>query len=146
MAKQKDDGTTSLSPPRLADRTVHCVLACSALKRQYRDILTSGKTAVPPCEYNKTNRNPECQDTLLTPSSLDQPLPLLFVYLKGSKNLILSRMKDRDSHFMPVELLDSQLACLEEPGAGEWHVTVDITADIQSIVNEVERQVHEYSQ
>jgi gluconokinase len=67
-------------------RTAFYVLACSALKHSYRDRL----------------RGDDSQEILN------------FVYLKGSKELILQRMEQRD-HFMPSALLDSQFNTLEEP-------------------------------
>ncbi|TWT08866.1 gluconokinase [Reyranella sp. CPCC 100927] len=65
------------------------VLACSALKRAYRDILRTG--------------SPE----------------LRFVYLAGDKTLIAARLAARTDHFMPAALLDSQFAALEPPGSDE---------------------------
>ena len=60
-------------------------LACSALRQAYRDRLAAG-------------------------------LPQLrFIYLQGSKQLLLGRMQQRQNHFMPAALLDSQFATLEEP-------------------------------
>jgi len=64
-------------------RTV--VLACSALKQRYRDILKAGRPGV------------------------------RFVHLKGDPALIRSRLEHRRGHYMPASLLDSQLATLEEP-------------------------------
>lgn len=64
------------------------VLACSALKENYRKILSSG-----------------IQN-------------LVWVFLSGSRDLIAYRMKNRSAHYMPPELLDSQFADLEEPGYG----------------------------
>ena len=61
------------------------VLACSALKESYRKLLS------PP------------------------GIPVRFIYLKGSKELIAERMAGRDKHFMPESLLDSQFEALEEP-------------------------------
>jgi gluconokinase len=61
-------------------------LACSALKQKYRDRLIAGL--------------PQAR----------------FVYLKGSLELIRSRLAQRRNHFMPAGLLESQFADLEEPG------------------------------
>lgn len=63
------------------------VLACSALKKSYRDVLRrdTGKDGV------------------------------TFVFLKGSKALISERLENRSGHYMPPELLDSQFEALEEP-------------------------------
>jgi gluconokinase len=66
-----------------AGRTV--VLACSALKRSYRDVLRADHDGV------------------------------FFVYLKGDAALIRSRLAGRHGHYMPASLLDSQIATLEEP-------------------------------
>jgi gluconokinase len=66
-----------------AGRTV--VLACSALKQRYRDILKAGRPGV------------------------------RFVHLEGDKVLIRSRLAQRRGHYMPASLLDSQFASLEEP-------------------------------
>jgi carbohydrate kinase (thermoresistant glucokinase family) len=63
------------------------VLACSALKENYRQMLRAD-----------SNQN-EVQ----------------IVYLKGSKKLIADRLNQRSGHYMPPELLDSQFADLEEP-------------------------------
>ncbi|MFZ4768010.1 MAG: gluconokinase [Roseimicrobium sp.] len=69
-------------------REAQCyVLACSALKQAYRDVLRSG----------------------------DSREVLEFVYLKGSRELIGGRMAARAGHYMPTSLLDSQFAILEEP-------------------------------
>ncbi len=64
-----------------------CVLACSALKQVYRDVLLKG----------------------IAPERLD------FVLLAGSKQMIADRMEHRHHEFMNSHLLDSQFATLEEP-------------------------------
>lgn len=73
------------------------VLACSALKQSYRDILRSG-------------------------AARDNSVH--FVWLKGKKSLILDRMEVREGHYMPPGLLDSQFDALEEP-QNAWAVSVD---------------------
>lgn len=66
-----------------AGKTV--VLACSALKQSYRDILAKGRPGV------------------------------RFVHLEGDKALIRLRLDGRRGHYMPAILLDSQFAALEPP-------------------------------
>ena len=56
------------------------VLACSALKQVYRDLLASKTIDV-----------------------------VRFIYLKGDKSVLFSRLTERESHFMPDTLLDCQL-------------------------------------
>jgi carbohydrate kinase (thermoresistant glucokinase family) len=86
-------------------------VACSALKRTYRDILVGDRRDV------------------------------ILVYLRGSKDLIAERLASRKGHFMPPALLDSQFATLEEPGADEHSITVSIAQSPQAIVDEVVRRV-----
>ena len=62
------------------------VLACSALKESYRQILMQGDDRVK------------------------------LVYLYGSYEVIFARMKSRGGHFMKPEMLKSQFEILEEPG------------------------------
>jgi gluconokinase len=81
------------------------VVSCSALKKAYRDRLRSSAGG-----------------------------KLAFVFLKGSRELLMSRMAAREGHFMPVSLLDSQLATLEDPSGEPGVVTVDIDASIDAIV------------
>lgn len=67
----------------------HTVLACSALKLRYRDVLREAATDI------------------------------RFVYLHGDRDLLISRMGAREGHYMPSSLLDSQLAALEAPSTEE---------------------------
>ncbi|MDC7716577.1 gluconokinase [Vogesella sp. DC21W] len=80
------------------------VLSCSALKRRYRDLLRDG-----------------CPG-------------LAFVYLKGERALIEARMRARQGHFMPLALIDSQLADLEPPQAEEGAIEVDIRLPVAELV------------
>ncbi len=88
------------------------VIACSALKRKYRDILVHGRHDV------------------------------RLVYLKGTRNVIAARTTHRKGHFMPPSLLDSQFDALEEPALDEHAAIVDIDAPVDAIVNEIVRQLH----
>jgi gluconokinase len=83
------------------------VASCSALKREYRDQLRS-----------------HCP-------------PVVFVYLRGSPELIAGRLAERSGHFMPAVLLRSQFDALEPLGADENGVTADITRDVDAIVDGV---------
>ena len=90
---------------RAADTSV--IIACSALKRAYRDILVQGH-----------------RDTRI-------------VYLRGAKELIADRLRPRKDHFMPPGLLESQLKTLEEPTADEHPLVVDIDATVDQIVDRI---------
>jgi gluconokinase len=85
------------------------VLACSALKESYRRHLLEG--------------HPE----------------VLFVYLKGSYELIWSRMADRKDHFMKPQLLKSQFETLEEPAGA---LTLDISKPVEELVQEIVEHTH----
>ncbi|WP_020177314.1 ribulose-phosphate 3-epimerase [Methyloferula stellata] len=87
------------------------VLTCSALKRSYRDIIIGDRHGV------------------------------TLVYLKGSYDLIRRRMIARQEHFMPVALLDSQFATLEEPGQDEDPITVDVDGQPAEIVARIVDQI-----
>ena len=63
----------------------------------------------------------------------------VFVHLVGDKELILGRMRSRD-HFMPPELLDSQLATLELLEPEEHGLVVDIGDPLEEIVANVVRR------
>ena len=80
------------------------VLSCSALKRAYRDILRSGAPG------------------------------LRFVYLHGEHALLAARMAARTGHYMPLSLLDSQLATLEPPGVDENVQGFDVAGRTDDIV------------
>ena len=63
----------------------------------------------------------------------------VFVHLVGDKELILGRMRSRD-HFMPPELLDSQLATLEPLEPHEHGLVVDVGDPLDVIVENVVRR------
>lgn len=72
------------------------VIACSALKRSYRDAIR------------------------------DRAPSTVFLYLTGSRALLAERLSSRENHFMPPSLLDSQLATVEPLGDDEAGVVVDV--------------------
>ena len=84
---------------------VGLVVACSALKRRYRELLRSVGAG-----------------------------DVRFVYLKGDRALLAERMAQRPGHFMPPALLDSQLATLEEPVSAERAWVCDIRETPDAIV------------
>lgn len=84
------------------------VVSCSALKRSYREHLSNTSGA-----------------------------SILYVYLDGSRETLLKRLKSRRNHYMPSSLLDSQLDTLEKPENDELALTVSIEKSINEIVGEV---------
>lgn len=96
---------------RVCERGEHVIIACSALKRVYRDVLLRGRDDV------------------------------RFVFLKGTRELIAARLAQRKGHFMPSGLLASQFDTLEPPEAGEHVVTVSIDETVEAIVDGIVRQL-----
>jgi gluconokinase len=85
----------------------HGVIACSVLKRRYRDVLIGDRADV------------------------------RLVYLKGSEELIARRIATRHEHFMPPSLLHSQFVALEEPGSDENPITISIEPRPSQIVAQI---------
>jgi gluconokinase len=83
------------------------VVSCSALKRSYRDLIRARAGAV------------------------------RFVLPEMSREQLAARLLQRRAHFMPVSLLDSQLATLEAPEPGEQAIRVDGAASTEVQVAQV---------
>ncbi|GAA0956308.1 gluconokinase [Frigoribacterium faeni] len=64
---------------------------------------------------------------------------VVFVYLRGTREMLGDRMAAREGHFMPTTLLDSQVATLEPPEADERHVVVDAGRAPEDEVDDVIR-------
>ncbi|RIV41553.1 gluconokinase [Micromonospora radicis] len=90
---------------------VSTVLACSALKRSYRDLLRQG------------------------PPGVD------FVHLDGPTEVIRERMSLRAGHYMPPSLLDSQTATLEPLWPDERAVLLDLRLSTEELVAEAVRRL-----
>jgi gluconokinase len=88
-------------------RQTAAVVACSALKRRYRDRLRKDRPA------------------------------MRLVYLKGDEALIAGRLEARRGHYWPASLLASQFVDLEPPSADEAPITVDIDRPLEEIVEEI---------
>jgi gluconokinase len=92
------------------ERGEDAVVACSALKRAYREILKAGDAEV------------------------------VFVYLKTDPARIAGRLARRHGHFAQENLLESQLATLEEPSPEEA-LTVDASGTPEEIVEDLRRRL-----
>ena len=103
IAKEADQGAAGL------------VLACSALKRKYRDVLRQGHSK------------------------------LFFVYLQGDQVLITKRMAERKDHYMPASLIESQFAALEEPQSDELHCVITSDQSIAAIVEAAQQRLRDIS-
>lgn len=83
------------------------VLSCSALKRRYRDQLRAADPS------------------------------LRFAHLEGDRELIAQRMQSREGHYMPLSLLDSQLADLEPLQEDEAGLRLDIRQEPAQLVQAI---------
>jgi carbohydrate kinase (thermoresistant glucokinase family) len=81
-------------------------ITCSALKRKYRDYLIEGRPNV------------------------------RILYLKASREILEEHVHERTGHFMPPELLDSQLATLEEPTEDEHPIVVNVEKTVDQTADE----------
>lgn len=90
----------------LASSANGLVVACSALKRSYRDAIRA------------------------------QAPDAVFLHLDGTREVLSSRLEGRSGHFMPTTLLDSQLATLEALEADEAAVVIDISVPVPELVSD----------
>lgn len=89
----------------------HCVVACSALRHSYRDILIQAVSG------------------------------LIFVHLEGDFEVLATRIRERQHEFMSLELLQSQLDTLEPLSVGEPHILSDITKRPEDIISGIVREL-----
>ena len=92
---------------RLAAEGKSVVASCSALKKKYREQLTAVSKQ-----------------------------PILFVFVDGPRAVIAERMAKRQGHYMPLSLLDSQLATLEPPGTEERCIRVSLEKTLDAMLAE----------
>ena len=100
------------------------VISCSALKKYYREIL-------------RGNPSPSSEPKLSTSNA--DTLSTYFVFIKGSRSILLERMEKRPGHFMKAGMLDSQLRTLESPEGEDGVVVV-------SVEDSTEEQVRQASE
>jgi gluconokinase len=82
-------------------------IACSALKKSYRNVLRQA------------------------------PGFPRFIYLYGPQSLLQQRLKERQGHYMPASLLQSQLDALEPPTDDESFLTIDVSPPPQAIAQDI---------
>ncbi|GBK99204.1 thermoresistant gluconokinase [Vibrio harveyi] len=89
----------------LESKNEHGIIVCSALKKIYRDQIREGNESV------------------------------TFLFLDGSKELILERMRARQGHFMKENMVNSQFEALERPEDEPRTIFVSIDATIEDVVS-----------
>jgi gluconokinase len=88
------------------------VVACSALKQKYRDVMRVAAYGSPSVQIH-------------------------FIYLKLSEEVLMQRVSQRQSHYMKSEMVRSQIQALEEPEK-EWDA---ITINVEGTPEQVQREV-----
>jgi len=96
------------------------VVTCSALKHKYRDVIRIA-------------------------SINDHDVLVHFIYLRASEELLMSRVRARQGHYMKDSMIKSQIEALEEPDKREHDVSsVDVSGsmtDVQQLALEAVSQV-----
>jgi len=95
------------------------VISCSALKKYYRNILRGKQKHSTTIPFHSTDI--EGADLC---SDIDILLPTYFVFIDGTRELLMERMENRPGHFMKASMLDSQLNTLERPVGEEGVIVV----------------------
>ncbi|EGU37354.1 thermoresistant gluconokinase [Vibrio ichthyoenteri ATCC 700023] len=95
----------------LESKNEHGIIVCSALKKKYRDQIREG------------NEN------------------VTFLFLDGSKDLIMERMRQRQGHFMKENMVNSQFETLERPDSEPQTIVVSIDCSIAEIVDNAAQQL-----
>ncbi|KAL4892158.1 P-loop containing nucleoside triphosphate hydrolase protein [Aspergillus ambiguus] len=116
----REAATTALSPSQANNfhPPAGVVVACSALKQKYRDVMRIA-----------TYNSPSVQ--------------IHFIYLKLDENVLLQRVTQRQAHYMKSGMVQSQLRDLEEP-KGEWDaLTIDANAPPTQVQSQVLQLVKE---
>lgn len=115
------------------------VIACSALRRAYRDLLR-GKvvdlvTPAPVPATTVAHPRGEVDSGVDEGTAVEEvvanttpALKTYFVFIRGKREVLWERMQLRQGHFMKASMLDSQLATLEDPEGEEGVVVVDLEA------------------
>lgn len=89
------------------------LMVCSALKKNYRDILRQNNAGIH------------------------------FIFLNGNKDVVKERLQQRKGHFFKATMLDSQFNTLENPGVDENDIiTIDINQTLDSVVSECINQIN----
>ncbi|KAJ5729986.1 Shikimate kinase [Penicillium malachiteum] len=101
------------------------VVACSALKKKYRDVMRVATYGEPSVQIH-------------------------FVYLKLTEAVLMQRVTQRQAHYMKSDMVKSQLAALEEPRENEWDaITINVEGAQeqvqQNVLDAVAKKLAEYS-
>ncbi|WVQ85726.1 hypothetical protein IAT38_007892 [Cryptococcus sp. DSM 104549] len=117
------------------------VIACSALKKWYRDILRGLVKADPPPADDLPNDHPNATSESNAHHPATPALQTLFVYCQGTPELLQQRIAARKGHFMGAQMLKSQLATLEDPTGEEGVAAVNIDGTREKVGEDASKGV-----
>jgi len=100
----------------LESRNENGVIICSALKKKYREQIREGNKHV------------------------------IFLFLDGTKELIINRIHSRKGHFMKEEMLYSQFSILERPDNEPNTIVINIDNSIESIITQAITEITKISE
>lgn len=121
LAMIRDGAVKALSPSQSNNGVAPdgVVVACSALKRKYRDVVRVAAYGAPHVRIH-------------------------FIYLKLGEAALCRRLSERQAHYMKSGMIHSQLQVLEEPADDEWDaLTVDADATPDVVDHRVQTVIEE---
>ena len=117
----------------------HCgiIVTCSALKKHYRNILRGRlKLSGDMNQYDGPLGLQGSEKSAISPDTY-------FVYIKGDKELILQRLKERKGHYMKSDMLDGQFDDLESPKGEGDVVAIEAGDSTKSQIDRVKKKITE---
>lgn len=101
----------ALSPSGANDPPAGVVVACSALKQKYRDVIRVAA-------YNSR-------------------VQIHFIYLKLTEKVLMQRVSQRQAHYMKSDMVRSQLQALEEPQGEDDAITINVEGSQEQVQQRV---------
>ena len=140
------------APADEARRPTGLVVACSALKKLYRDVLRGGLSVLTDSKIPEiatgTLDGHVSQGELHPNEPLHPSLPTFFIHLTGSHDTLYKRLGNRQGHYMKQHMLDSQISTLEPPSDQEkaedviqvdFDAIIDTEAQVEFALSSIER-------
>ena len=128
------------------------VVACSALKKSYRDVLRGGLSVFTNSKAPEVATGTVDGHVSLGQLHPNEPLhpslPTVFIHLTGSHDTLYKRLGNRQGHYMKQDMLDSQICTLEPPSDEEksedviqvdFDAIIDTEAQVEFALSSIER-------
>lgn len=102
----------------------------AAIRERIVEAVRAGRTLVVGCSALKESYR----------AVLGEGVPITWIHLRGTRDLIRQRLEKRMGHFMEADMLDGQLGTLEEPGDA---IPVDVSQPVDEIVAQILRRLEQ---